>query len=112
MNDTVLRNLLGNAVKFTPVGGTIRVSAEKQDTMLVITVTDSGLGIPAEIIPDLFHLGKNKTTFGTSGEKGTGLGLPLCAEMVEKNGGKIWVESTPGVGSSFHFTVPLARESS
>jgi signal transduction histidine kinase len=112
MNDTVLRNLLGNALKFTPVGGTIRLSAEKKDTMLVITVTDTGLGIPAETIPGLFHLGKNKTTFGTSGEKGTGLGLPLCGQMVEKNGGRIWVESTLGVGSSFHFTVPLATESS
>jgi signal transduction histidine kinase len=108
MNDTVLRNLLSNAVKFTPSGGTIRVSAEKKERDLVITVADSGKGIPAEVIPSLFRLGENKTTFGTSGEKGTGLGLPLSRDMVEKNGGRIWVESTPGQGSSFHFTVPLA----
>ncbi|MCE0496617.1 MAG: hybrid sensor histidine kinase/response regulator [Methylacidiphilales bacterium] len=108
MNDTVLRNLLSNAVKFTPAGGTIRISAQKGDGELIITVTDSGHGIPPERIVSLFHLGRNKPTFGTKGEKGTGLGLPLCREMVEKNGGRIWVESTPGKGSSFHFTVPLA----
>jgi signal transduction histidine kinase len=109
MNDTVLRNLLNNAVKFTPEGGTIRVSAEKKEHELVITVADSGRGIPADLIPGLFRLGENKSTFGTAGEKGTGLGLPLSRDMVEKNGGKIWVDSTPGVGSSFHFTVPLAK---
>jgi signal transduction histidine kinase len=108
MNDTVLRNLLSNAVKFTPVGGTIRISAQKGAGELTITVADSGKGIPPERLPDLFRLGQNKPTFGTKGEKGTGLGLPLCRDMVEKNGGRIWVESTPGQGSRFHFTVPLA----
>ncbi|MCE0483470.1 MAG: hybrid sensor histidine kinase/response regulator [Methylacidiphilales bacterium] len=107
MNDTVLRNLLSNAVKFTPAGGTIRISAEKKERELVITVTDSGRGIPPERLPGLFRLGESKTTFGTLGEKGTGLGLPLSREMVEKNKGRIWAESTPGHGSSFHFTVPL-----
>jgi signal transduction histidine kinase len=109
MNDTVLRNLLSNAVKFTPPGGKIRVMAEKKEGELVITVADSGKGIPADRISGLFRLGENKTTFGTAGEKGTGLGLPLSQEMVGKNGGRIWVESTPGEGSVFHFTVPLAK---
>jgi signal transduction histidine kinase len=109
MNDTVLRNLLGNAVKFTPEGGTIRVSAEKKEGFLEITVADSGRGIAADLIPGLFRLGENKTTFGTKGEKGTGLGLPLSHDMVEKNGGRIWVDSSPGNGSRFHFTVPLAK---
>jgi two-component system, sensor histidine kinase and response regulator len=108
MNDTVLRNLLSNAVKFTPAGGTIRVFAEKKEKELEITVADSGKGIPLDRIAGLFRLGENKTTFGTAGEKGTGLGLPLSSEMVEKNGGRIWVKSTPGEGASFHFTVPLA----
>jgi signal transduction histidine kinase len=108
MNDTVLRNLLGNAVKFTPPNGTIEISAEIQAAEVVITVTDSGAGIPPERLPGLFRLGANQPTFGTKGEKGTGLGLPLCRDMVEKNGGRIWVESTPGQGTRFHFTVPLA----
>jgi signal transduction histidine kinase len=109
MNDTVLRNLLSNAVKFTPSGGAIRISAEKKEDELEITVADAGKGIPADRLPGLFRLGENKTTFGTAGEKGTGLGLPLSREMVEKNGGRIWVESTVGEGSLFHFTVPLAK---
>ena len=109
MNDTVLRNLLSNAVKFTPSGGAIRISAKKWEDELEITVADAGKGIPADRLPGLFRLGENKTTFGTAGEKGTGLGLPLSREMVEKNGGRIWVESTVGEGSLFHFTVPLAK---
>jgi signal transduction histidine kinase len=109
MNDTVLRNLLGNAVKFTPPGGTIRVLGGKNDDELTVIVVDSGKGIPPERIPGLFRLGDNKPTFGTKGEKGTGLGLPLCREMVEKNGGRIWVESTPDHGTRFHFTIPLAK---
>jgi len=109
MNDTVLRNLLSNAVKFTPPGGTVRISAIRKEHELEITVADSGKGIPPDRIGGLFRLGENKTTFGTAGEKGTGLGLPLSRDMVEKNGGRIRVESTPGHGSSFHFTVPLAK---
>jgi two-component system sensor histidine kinase/response regulator len=109
MNDTVLRNLLGNAVKFTPSGGTIRIFAEKKGDMLVIGVADSGPGLAASTIQGLFRLGENKTTFGTAGEKGTGLGLPLSREMVEKNGGKIWVESQRGLGATFLFSVPLAK---
>ena len=109
MNSTVLRNLLSNAVKFTPAGGGIQVSAKRKELELVITVTDSGRGIPPDRIPGLFRLGENQTTFGTGGEKGTGLGLPLSREMVEKNGGRIWVESTLDHGTSFHFTVPLAE---
>ncbi len=108
MNDTVLRNLLGNAVKFTDRGGKVRIRAEKKETELEITVSDTGRGIPADRLPDLFRIGKTKSTFGTAGEKGTGLGLPLSREMVEKNGGRIWVESIPEEGSHFHFTVPLA----
>jgi len=109
MTDTVLRNLLGNAVKFTPEEGTIRISVEKKEQELVVIVADTGNGIPAELLPGLFRLGENKTTFGTAGEKGTGLGLPLSRDMVEKNGGRIWVDSTVGEGSRFHFTVPLAK---
>jgi two-component system sensor histidine kinase/response regulator len=110
MNDTVLRNLLSNAVKFSPTGGKIRIGAEKKEGDLEITIADSGKGIAADQLDALFRLGENKTTFGTAGEKGTGLGLPLSREMVEKNGGRIWVESTLGQGSVFHFTVPLVKK--
>lgn len=109
MNETVLRNLLSNAVKFTPSGGTIRILAEAKEDEVVITIADSGKGIAPERIAGLFELGQTKPTYGTAGEKGTGLGLPLCREMVERNGGRIWVDSTPDEGSSFHFTVPLAK---
>ncbi len=108
MNDTVLRNLIGNAIKFTPQRGIIRISAQRKDKFLEITVADSGNGIPENRLSKLFQLGENKPTYGTGGEKGTGLGLPLSREMVEKNGGKIWVESTLGEGTKFHFTLPLA----
>jgi signal transduction histidine kinase len=111
MIDTVLRNLLNNAVKFTKENGTIRISVQKRETELVISVSDTGLGIAPHLLSGLFRLGENKTSYGTGGEKGTGLGLPLSRDMVEKNGGKIWVESTLGEGSSFHFTVPLAKPS-
>jgi signal transduction histidine kinase len=108
MNDTVLRNLLSNAVKFTPPGGEIRISAQQVENNLVIIVADSGEGIEPERLAGLFQLGQNRPTFGTKGEKGTGLGLPLSRQMVEKNGGRIWADSEPGHGSCFYFSVPLA----
>jgi signal transduction histidine kinase len=101
----VLSNLLRNAIKFTPTEGAIRISAHLQEDCIVVSVTDSGPGIPAE------HLSKIFDRFwrvpGTR-KQGTGLGLSIAKGIVEAHGGKIWAESELGQGSSFFFTVPLA----
>lgn len=106
MTQTVIRNLVANALKFTPSGGTIDVTASKDGGMVRLTVKDSGVGMTREHAEKVFSLDQKTSTKGTEGEPGTGLGLPLCKEMVEKNGGEIWVESNPGEGSRFHFTLP------
>ncbi|SDJ91673.1 Signal transduction histidine kinase [Catalinimonas alkaloidigena] len=107
MMDLVLRNLLSNAIKFCHSGGQVTLTAEVGDTHTTLCVRDTGIGIPAEVQPRLFGT-HNISTKGTHNEKGTGLGLPLCREFVEKNGGMIWVESAPGQGSHFYFTIPNA----
>jgi signal transduction histidine kinase len=106
---TVLRNLISNAVKFTPTGGEVKVNASTstQGDWLEISVTDTGVGINEQDITGLFRIDVKKNTRGTDNEKGTGLGLILCKEFVEKNNGSISVTSTPGKGSSFTFTLPL-----
>jgi signal transduction histidine kinase len=101
----VLRNLLSNAIKFTPEKGKVKVEVSRQNTHWLIAVKDTGLGIKAANLPKLFGY-ENFTTRGTANEKGTGLGLVLCREFVEKNGGKIWAESQEGFGSAFYFTLP------
>ncbi len=106
MISTVLRNLLTNAVKFTERGGKVTVRAnETRDGMIEISVTDTGVGIPDDVIDKLFIVGEKVGTTGTDDEPSTGLGLILCKEFVEKHGGKIWVESKEGVGSTFYFTI-------
>jgi len=109
MINTVLRNLVNNAVKFTAKGGSVMVGVQENEGMLQLTVKDQGIGISAENIQKLFHIDLKFKTKGTGGETGTGLGLILCKDFVEKNGGRIWCESQEGSGSSFYFTVP-ARE--
>jgi signal transduction histidine kinase len=106
----VFRNLISNAVKFTMPGGEIDILAVMGDQQVVVTVTDSGVGIPADILSKLFRMDEQVTSMGTSNEEGTGLGLLLCKECVEKNGGKIWVESEVGTGSSFFFSLPMRHE--
>jgi PAS domain S-box-containing protein len=102
----VFRNLISNAIKFTPSGKQIQIFAEKQVAEYIITIKDEGIGINSENLSKLFKDTETFTTYGTNGEKGTGLGLSLCKEFVEKHGGKIWVESEIGIGSSFSFTIP------
>ncbi len=102
--NTVIRNLLSNAIKFTPQGGTISILIEEGKS-LTISVQDTGVGMSAETVQKLFQLGSKVSTLGTAKEKGTGLGLILCKDFVEKNGGTIAVESTEGKGSRFYFTV-------
>jgi len=106
MIDTVFRNLISNALKFTHSGDTIEVSATQTGDHVEIAVSDSGIGISREDIPKLFQIDTQYTNVGTAGEKGTGLGLSLCKDLIEKNGGRIWIESEVGTGTTFKFTLP------
>ncbi|HRS44496.1 MAG TPA: tetratricopeptide repeat-containing sensor histidine kinase [Tenuifilum sp.] len=108
---TVIRNLLSNAIKFTDIGGTIEIIAsESKDfpKMAEVVVKDSGIGIDQDDLERIFMIDGSYSTKGTANETGTGLGLLLCHEFVTKNNGKIWVNSSKGSGSEFHFTIPLA----
>jgi len=106
MVNTVIRNLITNAVKFTSEGGEIKISAEKKNELVQVTVSDTGMGISEGNIKKLFRIDTFYRTLGTDNEKGTGLGLILCQEFIEKLGGKIWVESELGNGSQFNFVLP------
>lgn len=108
MVNTIFRNLISNAIKFSPVGGKIEVMAEEDNEFLLISVKDNGIGISEEAMKKIFKIDEQYTSKGTDGEKGTGLGLLLCQEMIYKNGGEIWVESIPGVSTVFSFTLPEA----
>lgn len=106
--DTVIRNLISNAIKFTPRGGTITVKyAHTADHLAQVSIIDSGVGMDVKTADAIFHLSANVTTKGTDGEKGTGLGLLLCKELVERNQGKLSIKSEPGAGSTFSFTLPM-----
>jgi signal transduction histidine kinase len=109
MMRSVVRNLLTNAIKFTLPNGTITIGAYLVDRKVIISVSDTGVGIPARNRDRLFTL-TSITTEGTHNEKGTGLGLLLCREFVEKNGGKIWFESEEGKGTTFFFSLPIYVE--
>ncbi|NNK75548.1 MAG: tetratricopeptide repeat-containing sensor histidine kinase [Maribacter sp.] len=108
--DIVVRNLLSNAIKFTPENGMITIDAIERSNIWEISVRDTGVGIDSETQKKLFDKNSNVTTYGTNDEKGTGLGLSLCKEMVEKNNGKIWVESFKPNGTCFYFTLPKVRD--
>ncbi len=110
MLKTVLRNLISNAIKFTKPGGNIQVLAKREQSRVEITISDNGVGMNKKMIDKLFRIESNESTIGTANEKGSGLGLLLCKEFVEKLGGKIWVESEEGKGSDFKFTLPLVKQ--
>ncbi len=110
MIETVLRNLISNALKFTSNKGEINVTAKEIKHEVIIQVKDSGIGMTEKVTRKLFKIENHHTTLGTEGEKGTGLGLVLCKDLIEKNNGKIWVESELRVGSTFSFTLPLKEE--
>jgi signal transduction histidine kinase len=105
MLQTILRNLISNAIKFTNQGGKINVSVLKNASSVTISVTDNGIGIDASAIKKLFNLSEMNSTQGTAGEDGSGLGLILCKEFVLLHNGAIWAESELGKGSTFHFTL-------
>lgn len=105
---TVLRNLISNAIKYTNQNGNIHISAEICEKNVTITVSDNGVGIDLRHMNQLFDIQDKMSRKGTAGEKGTGLGLIICKEFIEKHKGKIWVESEPGRGSDFKFTIPLS----
>lgn len=103
---SIIRNLVTNAVKFSNKGGTVLISAERKDNGILFSVVDNGIGIPSDDIGKLFSNSTGFTSYGTSGEKGTGMGLGLCRSFVEKHGGRIWVESSQDIGSTFYFNIP------
>lgn len=109
MVNTVIHNLVSNALKFTPAGGRIEVSGQKQGELVEIAVADTGVGIYPGDISKLFRIDTHYTNPGTGGERGTGLGLILCQELVERNNGKIWVESVVGQGTTFKITLPRSE---
>jgi PAS domain S-box-containing protein len=104
----IIRNLTSNAVKFTPKGGKITIIAKPfPDNFIEISIKDTGIGMSQEMIDNLFRLDENTNRRGTEGEPSTGLGLILCKDFIEKHGGKIWVRSEEGKGSTFTFTLPF-----
>ena len=106
----LLRNLVSNAIKFTDNGGVININAEEDSGNVTISVSDNGVGIEPDDLKKLFDITEVITTKGTAKETGTGLGLLLCKDFVEKHGGKIRVESEVGKGSSFYLTFPSSNE--
>ncbi|WP_165370482.1 ATP-binding protein [Hymenobacter persicinus] len=109
MTRLIVRNLISNAIKFTPDGGTVTVSAARQGKWWEVAVADTGVGIAAADHAKVFGLGGPYSTLGTARERGTGLGLQLCKDFVERNGGRIYFESQPGVGTTFRFTLLAAQ---
>lgn len=107
MASAIIRNLISNAIKFTGTGGAITLSAEPAGSFIRVSVSDTGTGMSEKIIKKIFRADTIFTSKGTQQEEGSGFGLVLCREMIDKNGGSITVESTPGKGSIFSFTLPL-----
>ena len=110
MLNTILRNLISNAIKFTDLGGIVNISSERTESDILVTISDNGIGIAPNILPRLFDTTKLYSTRGTANEKGTGFGLMLCKKFLEEHGGEIWAESELGRGSKFKFTLPLNGE--
>ncbi|MGE5457856.1 MAG: sensor histidine kinase, partial [Methanococcaceae archaeon] len=109
MFSTILRNLISNAVKFTGTGGRISMESKVKNNFVEISVTDSGVGMTQEAMDKVFRIDSGYTTLGTNNEEGTGLGLVLCKELIEKNGGQISVESVPDKGTTFNVKLPAVK---
>lgn len=109
MTKTILRNLISNAIKFSMNKEEVNIYQEIVADEMIITVSDKGIGISEENINSIWNPLQSTKTVGTSGERGTGLGLSICKELIEKQGGRIWVESKIGEGSNFKFSMPLVK---
>ncbi|WP_443947608.1 MASE3 domain-containing protein [Pedobacter sp. AW1-32] len=107
MAATVLRNLISNAIKFSYPESRVYIQAKEQDCVVLFSITDHGIGVAPEHSENLFEIGNTFSSLGTASEEGTGLGLVLCKEFVEMNGGEIWLESELGKGTTFYFTLPV-----
>ncbi|MDH5367952.1 MAG: tetratricopeptide repeat-containing sensor histidine kinase [Cyclobacteriaceae bacterium] len=105
--NTVIRNLISNAIKFTPTEGKITLGLQKNNNEVNVSIADNGVGMSDEVVQKIFRIDTKHSTKGTANEKGTGLGLILCKEFIEKNGGRIWVSSEVGKGSIFSFSLPV-----
>jgi two-component system sensor histidine kinase/response regulator len=103
---SIMQNLISNGIKFTKIGGTIKISSKEKNNLVEIEIADSGIGIELKDIAKLFRIDSQFSSLGTANEEGTGLGLILTKELVEKNKGQIWVKSTVKKGTSFFFTLP------
>jgi signal transduction histidine kinase len=106
----VVSNLVNNAVKYSPEGGVVTISSRAEGGYALITVADTGLGIPPDEIAHVFERFRRVRSGAAQSIAGTGLGLTIVKQIVEMHGGKIWVESAVGHGSAFHFTIPLAAD--
>jgi len=107
MISTIIRNLVNNAIKFTPEGGSVTISARRKGKWAEVEVSDTGIGIAPDRLSNLFRLDEKSSAVGTGGEAGTGLGLYLCKDLIDKNGGQVFIETAEGKGSTFRFTLPL-----
>ncbi len=108
MINSVIRNLISNAIKFTNSGGEVKVLVQPKEQFVELAVSDTGVGISQDDMTKLFRIDTQHITYDTANERGTGLGLILCKEFVERNGGQIWVESVVGRGATFSFSIPIA----
>jgi len=109
MTETILRNLISNAIKFSYQKSAIKISSVAKDDSIIIKVKDTGVGIDEEKSTELFNIGSGYSTRGTANESGAGLGLVICKELVDVQGGKMWVESKKDKGSVFYFSVPIVK---
>lgn len=109
MMESVIKNLIINSIKFTKEEGKISVNATVSEDKIIIAIQDNGIGMKPKVLENLFKPGSEFTTNGTQNEKGTGLGLQICKEFVELNGGLIWAESKFGIGSTFYFSLPANK---